>query len=441
MGPTGTGRSKTLTETDEELHPLRRILPDSSDNQDGVLHIGGCSLPELAAVYGTPLYVYDEETLRAQARRVSAAFASSSARVSFAAKACATVAVLRVFREEGLGLDTVSAGEIEAGLRAGFAPAHMHLHGNAKSDEDLARALELDLGAIVVDNLDELRRLESMSLGRSTRARVILRLALSVGAKTHAYLLTSGADTKFGLGHDELQTALSRLGKSSTLRLIGLHAHPGSQISDARVYTAALASLLETVELVKTHGLGVEEAGIGGGWAVPYVPNDPALAPEDLAASLRGLLPNRIRLAVEPGRALVARAGVAVYRVVSVKQRPAGRLVAVDGGMGDNPRPVFYGAGYSAIPVNDPAAAAKGSDRLVGRYCEEGDVLAEGVHLPVVPGDLIAVPTAGAYQLSMASAYNLVPQPAVVLVSRGRARLVTRRASHGELLSRELDGL
>jgi diaminopimelate decarboxylase len=269
----------------------------------------------------------------------------------------------------------------------------------------------------------------------------MLRLALSVGAETHPYLLTSGADTKFGLAPEESRAALSFLAGSASLSLVGLHAHPGSQISDARVYEAVLRCLLETVDTAKAHGLAVEEVSIGGGWAVPYRPEDAELTPEALATALGDSSPDTIRLAVEPGRFLVARAGVAMYRVRSVKERPAGRLVAVDGGMGDNPRPAIYGARYLAMPVRDSELAGPGRDRLVGRYCEEGDVFVKGANVPVAANDLVVVPVSGGYQLSMASTYNLVPQPAVVLVSEGQARLAVRRATRADLLARELEVL
>jgi diaminopimelate decarboxylase len=204
------------------------------------------------------------------------------------------------------------------------------------------------------------------------------------------------------------------------------------------VYRATLHVVRDIAQSAMDSGFELEELCVGGGWAVPYRPGDPELTPEDVADALRTWLPGSLRIAVEPGRALVARAGVAVYRVLSVKHGAGGTIIAVDGGMGDNPRPALYGAEYTALRAIDPLRTATGVARIVGRYCEEGDVLVDSARLSAVPGDLVVVPVSGAYQLSMASGYNLVPMPAVVMVSDGAARLVTRRATLRDLLAREL---
>ena len=417
---------------------LGRVLPNSAEIGGGALRIGGCALPDLAERFGTPLYVYDEETLHAQARRVQSALAFARARVSFAAKACSAIGVLRVFREEGLGLDTVSAGEIEAGLRAGFAPRDLHLHGNAKSAEELNRATELGLGAIVVDGLDELGRLQATAAAQDATVRVMVRVNVSRDVDTHPHLRTSGPTSKFGLSLEGFGAALDALAGSRRLRFVGIHAHPGSQIAEARVYRETLARLNDLARAATDRGPAVEEISIGGGWAVPYGADDPELTPEELARAIGPVVPDGVRLAVEPGRALVARAAIALYRVIAVKGTEGGKLVVVDGGMGDNPRPALYGTRYMALAVADVAPAGEGQDRVVGRYCEEGDVLADGVHLPVTLGDLVAIPVSGAYQLSMASGYNLVPPPAVVLVAGGTAQLIVRRATVGDLLARDV---
>jgi len=418
------------------------ILPDSAAEEAGVLSIGGCRMDALAEHFGTPLYIYDEATLRNVARRVLRAFARVGARVSFASKACSTLGVLRILCEEGLGLDAVSGGELEAALRAGFSPARVHLHGNCKSEAELDAAARLGVHSIVVDNLEELEQLERICARRRVPVRVMLRITLAFEGETHPHLQTSGRRSKFGLFHtsQEEEEAVSRLARSPMLQLVGVHSHLGSQLQDAGLYRRAASQLHTVATSLRARSFPIEEFSVGGGWAVAYRPGDTSLSPESVAGNLQ-LVADRqagIRPAVEPGRALVARAGVAVYRAGSTKQMGTYRVVAVDGGLGDNPRPALYGSRYSAflpLRLNAPIGLAD----IVGRYCESGDVLVRDALLPSISaGDLICIPMSGAYQLSMASSYNLVPQPAVVLVREGHARLLTRRASIDDLFAREM---
>lgn len=422
------------------------LLPDTTTIGEEGLSVGGCLLEELAATHGTPLYVYDEFTLRAAAQRARAAFGALGARISFAAKACGSPAILRIFQQEGLGLDIVSEGELQAGLRAGFRPCDMHLHGNCKSTGELDAAVKLGLHAIVLDGEEEIERLEKICERQGMTIRVMTRVTLPLEAATHPHLQTSGTRSKFGLFHpsEAEQRVWECLSGSRVLQFVGLHAHLGSQISDRSIYGRAAEELCAIAETLTQRGLESEEISVGGGWAVPYAPGDPALSPETVAQVLEPIFLGRplIRPAVEPGRALVARAAVAVYRVGSVKVSGDRRIIAVDGGMGDNPRPALYGARYSVLPATSPFSPSIGPADVAGRYCESGDILVRDALLPrVTAGDLLCVPVSGAYQLSMASAYNLVPQPAAVLVTEGRSRLITRRATVEDLLSREiLDG-
>jgi diaminopimelate decarboxylase len=416
---------------------LQRLLPDSATVERGTLHIAGCEISDLAARYGTPLYIYDEMTLRQQARRVLRAFAPAG-RVSFAAKACSTPGVIRVLGDERLGLDVVSEGEMLAGERAGVPASRMHLHGNCKTDAELRRAVLAGVHAIVLDNREEIERLDAICRDTQRQVRVILRLDPPVSVRTHPSLDTSGFHSKFGFLMDsvEQEEALKRIEGSRLLRLVGLHIHLGSQVADPEVYGAAAAELLRLARTLADRGFALEELSLGGGWATPYRPGDPELLPEQVAA----VLPEQdgIRWAVEPGRALAARAGVAVYRVGAVKWRDGQRLVVVDGGMGDNPRPALYGAGYTALAAEKMEAPRLEPAQVVGRYCESGDILVREAALPDVrAGDLLVVPVSGAYHLSMASAYNLVPPPAAVLVSDSGLAPLTRRATAEELLSRE----
>lgn len=393
----------------------------------GDLEVGGCSLIDLATRFGTPLYVYDRSTLTRCANRVKSAFSPLGARISYASKACELHAVLTTFREQGLGLDVVSLGELHAGLRAGFAATEIHLHGNAKSDDELTAAIEHDLHAVVVDNLEELERLAGLCVDRRRTARVMLRLTVPVEAHTHPHLMTGGLRSKFGLSWDDAVAARDILTHNHRLCLTGLHAHLGSQIADVTVFQRGLTELSDRLDYF---GLRHAELSIGGGWAVPYRPGDPVLSADQVAAALAPTVAchPHVQLAVEPGRAMVARSAVALYRVIAVKGTSTGRLVAVDGGMGDNPRPALYGAQYTAfsLPWGTPDSAEPAD--VVGRYCESGDVLARGVPLPPVErGDLIVLPVAGAYQLAMAGNYNLVPRPAALMVEAGRSRLIRRR--------------
>jgi diaminopimelate decarboxylase len=419
-----------------------RILPDSATFDGDYLSIGGCPIATLAETYGTPLYVYDEATLRNSASRICAAFAPINPRVSYAAKACATIGVLRVLERAGLGLDVVSAGELDAGLRAGFDPDRIHLHGNFKTHAELHLAIRHNIHAVVVDNLDELIELQATCRMVGRRSRVMLRIALNLSAETHPHLRTSGSSSKFGIfqGSADLDAALGRICRDDTLHLIGIHTHLGSQITDPEIYRRAAEALVAAAGLFRQNCPGLQEVSVGGGWAVAYRPEDTTLDPETVATAVAPAFRAEpaIRLAVEPGRALVARAAVSLYRVGPVKKVVKKRIIAVDGGMGDNLRPALYGAEYTALVDGRAFSNPIGVADIVGRYCEAGDVLVREALLPEVSrGDLLCVPVSGAYQVSMVSVYNLVPPPAVVMVANGKATLLTRRATVDDLLARE----
>lgn len=420
---------------------LRDLLPDTAAITKGGLEIGGCNLEDLAAEFGTPLYVYDERTLRSGARQARDAFVSIGARVSFAAKACGTLAVLRVFQSEGLGLDVVSEGEMEAGSRAGFDASRQHLHGNSKSDVELRRAVRSGVHAVVADNAEELERLQAIACTIKSCANVHLRVRLPLEAETHPHLRTAGYRSKFGFALDDLAQVRSRLTHHSHIEVTGVHVHLGSQLRDAAIYGSAARQLIEIAGTLRASGLPVCEVSVGGGWAVAYAPGDTELSPSSVAREIqREFSAERwIRPAVEPGRALVARSAVALYRVRSVKNAAPDRIIAVDGGMGDNPRPALYEARYYAFLPSRIDSPSEGRCDVVGRYCESGDILATSVPMAaVVAGDLVCTPVAGAYQLSMSSNYNLVPRPAAVMVNEGNARRIVRRETVEDLFAREM---
>lgn len=429
-----------------------QIWPDTAEVRAGRLQIGGCDTVALAAEHGTPLYLLDEATIRGAMRAYLAAFAATGAdaRVHYASKALLNTALAQLVAHEGLGLDVVSGAELMIARRAGVPMDRVHLHGNAKTDAELERAVAWGVGAVVADSLDEIERLAGLTDGRDRPQGLLLRVAPNIDAHTHAHIATGGSDSKFGLPLEALGAAVERALASPGLRLIGLHAHIGSQLFDLGELQAAVAVLVEQAAMVRDqHGVALEELSPGGGLGVAYTPDqaagDIAAYARALTATLREACAARglavPRLTVEPGRSIVGRAGVALYGVVGRKFDGSGALqyLHIDGGMADNIRPALYGARYTAMLANKAAAPAGPPVAVAGRYCESGDVLLRDVALPpATPGDTLAVATAGAYTLSMASTYNMVPRPAVLLVGDGRARLIQRRETESDLLARDL---
>lgn len=441
--------------------PHPHLWPETARlDASGRLWIGGCEVEALAREFGTPLYVYDEATIRAQARALRAAFAERypTSAVAYAGKAYLSLALCRLLREEGLELDAVSAGELGMALGAGLSAAAIHLHGNFKPEAELRAALRAGVGRIVVDSLDELERVEALAAALDIRQRVWLRLCPDVRAETHPHDQTGHADSKFGLdiASSAAEEAARRALAAPHVELVGLHAHAGSQLRDPLPAAAVMSVLVEfAARLRERLGIAVAELSPGGGWGVAYLPEDepPDVAryAEAVVGALRvGLARQGLngldglaapRLVVEPGRAIVARAGLALYTAGPRKAVPGGRtFLAVDGGMGDNIRPALYGAGYHAALPARMLAPAHETVCVVGRYCESGDVLVHQVALPhVSPGEVVAVPVSGAYHLAMASGYNLVPRPAVVWVREGMARVVRRRETLEDALRLEAD--
>jgi diaminopimelate decarboxylase len=416
---------------------------------DGHLRLSGLDVASLAREHGTPLYLYDEETIRAQCRAFRRAFEARWPRtaVAYAGKAYLSPALCRILREEGLELDAVSAGEVGVALAADYPPTAIHLHGNFKPDAELAAAIEAGVGRIVVDSLDELARLEELARARRQRVAIWLRLCPDVATETHVYTQTGHADSKFGMAADSLVDAARRALASPWLDLVGLHAHVGSQLLDVAPLARVVTILGEIAADLRDMGADIREISPGGGLGVAYTAEHRAPEVERYADAITGALLEVCgrrdltppRPIVEPGRALVARAGLALYTVGPRKVTPGGViLVAVDGGLGDNPRPALYQARYAAALAERMDEATTETVTVVGRYCESGDVLIEGAPLPRArAGDILAVPVSGAYQLPMASNYNLVSRPAVVFVGDGRARLVRRRETLDDLLRLE----
>jgi len=421
------------------------------------LELGGCDATELVEKFGTPLYVYDETTLREQATRALNALRAHWANTTllYATKAYFAPFLARLYRELGLGLDVTSEGEIVIARRAGFDPNTIYVHGNHKSPEEIRAALAADITHFVVDNLDEIPLLASLAMRHSPSVicHLLIRLSPNIDAHTHRYMTTGVADSKFGLavGSGMAERAAREIAKHENLRLVGLHFHIGSQVFDTDALRAALNVTLDVAtDWRAKFDFELRELNVGGGWGVAYtdaqktldietfIENTTRVLREGLRA--RGLN-ETVKLIAEPGRALIARAGVALYRVGSVKEIPDVRnYVAIDGGMGDNVRPALYGAQYQAFLVNRFDEPAAREYAIAGRYCEQGDVLIERARLPETRvGDLVAIPVAGAYQLPMASNYNLIPRPAVVVAQKGSARLVRRRETLEDMLCCDLN--
>lgn len=420
-------------------------------NQENHLELGGCDATELVREFGTPLYVFDEATLRGQATRVRAAFESrwQDVTILYATKAYFAAFLAQLFKELGLGLDVTSAAEIEIARRAGFSPDAIYVHGNNKTPEEIRTALASRISHLVIDNLDEIPVIAALAQEYKLTPQLLIRLSPNVDAHTHRYMTTGVADSKFGLGiaNGAAEAALTAISRFSQLELVGLHFHIGSQVFDTDSLRGGLSAVLDVASDWQRHfGFRLGELDLGGGWGVAYNESQSSLDVDVFAENTTRVLreglhelgiDSNVKLLVEPGRALVARAGVALYRVGSVKTIPGVRdYVAVDGGMGDNVRPALYGARYSAFLANRFIERATHQYTIAGRYCEQGDLLIEAANLPEPHiGDVIAIPVAGAYQLPMASNYNLIPRPAVVLVNEGKAKLVRRRETIDDLLS------
>ncbi|WP_327381710.1 MULTISPECIES: diaminopimelate decarboxylase [unclassified Streptomyces] len=414
----------------------------------GGLAVGGVPLSEIADRFDTPTYVLDEGEVRGRCRTYRDAFPDAD--VLYAAKAFLSRAMIRWVQEEGLDLDVCSAGELELAVTAGFPPERIVLHGNAKSPQDLAAALRLGVGRIVIDSPSEIARIAA-AVGPSGCQKVMVRVVPGVSAGGHNKIRTGTEDQKFGLSLTDggAQHAVVRILGQPQLELTGLHCHIGSQITEVKPYLVALRRMIGLMARIRdTHGLVLPELDMGGGHGIAYRPGEPALDLTALARRMRTELVDGCaaaglpvpRLAVEPGRAVVGPAGVALYRVLTVKHTGENVFVAVDGGMSDNPRPALYGVRYAPRLVSRHSTAGPRTATVVGRHCEAGDILASDVHLPgdIHPGDLLAVPAAGAYQLSMASGYNLVGRPAVVAVHEGTARLLVRRETLEDYRSRDI---
>jgi diaminopimelate decarboxylase len=423
---------------------------NAGKNADGALEVGGVDLRELVAEHGSPAYVLDEADFRSRARAFKEAFRDFD--VYYAGKAFICTTVVRWLMEEGLNLDICSGGELAVALRAGADPSRLGFHGNNKSEQELARALDAGVGRIIVDSQDEISRLIRLAAERDVVAPVMVRVTAGVEAHTHEYIATAHEDQKFGFSitSGAAFEAVARINEAPELRLLGLHSHIGSQIFDSSGFEVAARRLIALHARVSDE-LGVEmpELDLGGGFGIAYTTQDDPSDPAQLATELGKIVEHECRardiaiprLSIEPGRAIVGPAVCTVYSVGTVKQvdLDAGAertYVSVDGGMSDNIRTALYDADYSCTLANRRSAAEPTLARVVGKHCESGDIVVKDEFLPsdVAPGDLVAVPATGAYCRSMASNYNHVPRPPVIAVRDGQARVIVRRETEDDLL-------
>ncbi|AXH88878.1 MULTISPECIES: diaminopimelate decarboxylase [Micromonospora] len=413
----------------------------------GALTVAGLDVRDLAAEYGTPAYVLDEDDLRERCREFRAAFPDAD--VYYAGKAFLCRAVVRMIAEEGMFLDVCTGGELATALSAGMPPERIGFHGNNKSVAELTRAVDAGVGRIIVDSFTEIDRLSELARERGVRPKVLVRVTVGVEAHTHEFIATAHEDQKFGfsLAGGAAAAAAFKILDEDVLELRGLHSHIGSQIFDASGFEVSARRVLALQSQIRdARGVELPELDLGGGFGIAYTTQDDPASPHDLAKRLRKIVDGECaaenlavpHLSVEPGRAIVGPAVFTLYQAGTVKDVDGLRTyVSVDGGMSDNIRTALYDASYSATLANRTSTAQPMLARVVGKHCESGDIVVKDEFLPadVQPGDLVAVPGTGAYCRSMASNYNHVPRPPVVAVREGRARLIVRRETEDDLLA------
>ena len=454
-----SGSAFTMTASpaqDSPRHPLEGslIAPTTFSVHSDRVSIGGVWLDELAKTYGTPLYIVDGTTLRQAARDYKETLEQAykgKHLVVYACKANMNMGLVKLLESEGFGLDVVSAGELNTALKAGFPLERIIMNGNNKSSQDIAMALEANINRILVDNASELEVIAEQARRLETKAKILLRVTPGLECHTHDYIKTGQNDSKFGFSLEQLSAIIHTIQNDyqDTLELKGLQAHIGSQIFELQAYEDLVKILLNIVYNVKqAYGLELEDLDVGGGLGIAYTDaDDPRPIPtlvqqvaetlEHYANKLELPLP---RLMMEPGRSLIARAGVTLYSVGSRKDLEGyPSYIAVDGGMGDNIRPALYQAEYTAMVANKPMAAPEETVRLVGKYCESGDILLKAFETPKLErGDLVMLFSTGGYNASMASNYNRFPRPAMVLVEEGKSALLMKRESLDDLLLQDM---
>ena len=419
------------------------IKPITTERK-GNLHIGGCNLVDLAQKYGTPLYVIDEATIRKTCQEYTEAFKNyPNIKFMYASKALCSLAITKILNDEGFGFDTVSGGEIYTVYKAGIDMSHVLFNGNNKTRKELELALDLKVGRFSVDNFYEAELLNKIALEKGIDVDILLRITPGIECHTHDYIQTGQIDSKFGFDMQQIDTIVELIiTKYKNLKLKGLHAHIGSQIFELQSFTDEVEILIRELEnLNNKFNIELSELNIGGGLGVKYTAEDNPPSILELADAIGKSLneySNKITIYLEPGRSVISTAGVTLYTIGSNKTTSEGKkYVAVDGGMADNPRPSMYQAKYTAEVANNNENETE-LVTIAGRYCESGDILIENIELPKLnAGDILCVYNTGSYNYSMASNYNRVEKPAMVLVNSAQSDMIVSRESLEDLIARE----
>jgi diaminopimelate decarboxylase len=431
------------------VSPNQELLPLTTRvNHNDVLEIGGCDIKTLVEQFGSPLYILDEETLRTACRQYRDTFKKfykGESQVLYASKAWNCLAVCAIVASEGLGIDVVSGGELYTALAAGMSPNKIYLHGNNKSRDELILAIESGC-TIVVDNWYELHTLVELATTDS-KIRLMLRLTPGIECHTHEYIRTGHLDSKFGFDPNDLNEVFAFVSQQPSLNCVGVHAHIGSQIFERQPHRDLGAVMVQWLRDAKKYNLELTELNVGGGLGIKYTESDDPPSIEEWSKAICEVVQETCaaenlplpKLLCEPGRSLIATAGVTAYTVGSAKVVPEIRTyVTIDGGMSDNPRPITYESEYRAVVANKMSAALTQTVTLAGKHCESGDILIKNAQLPATePGDIIVVMATGAYNYSMASNYNRLPRPAAVLVANGEANLILRRETYQDIIRQD----
>ncbi|MAW64523.1 MAG: diaminopimelate decarboxylase [Acidobacteria bacterium] len=427
----------------------QNVFPDTAEvDSQGQLVLGGCKAADLADEYGTPVYVLDETTLRARCRSFIDEFRKlySATNVSYACKAYINPALVKMFHEEGMGFDVVSGGELATAISAQIPMDEVYFHGNNKTPQELSEALGNSIGWVVVDSFHEIQLLDQLAGEASKSQDILIRVSPGVDPHTHVYTTTGTLDSKFGFsiqtGHAAEAVRMGLAAKNLNLR--GLHFHLGSPVFELEPYRVATDLVLRFAAEFREEGLEMQRFSPGGGFAIGYTNGDEPPPVSAYAEAIVSTMTDTCKdlgmeppsLVIEPGRAIIGPAGVALYRIGAIKDVPGVRkFVSVDGGMGDNIRPALYQAEYEVVAATKANLEPTEKVTIAGKYCESGDLLASDIMLPSLEsGDLLAIPAAGAYCPSMASNYNMNPRPPMILVKDGNSRLIRRRESYQDMM-------
>ena len=423
-------------------------------NEVGHLEIGGCDTVELVKKYGTPLYVMDEMIIRNNCRMYKNAidrYYDGNGLVLYASKAFCTVAVCKIMEQEGLGLDVVSGGELYTAIKAGFPMEKVYFHGNNKTIEEIEMGIEHNVGCFVVDNETELFNIEKTASEKGKKVKILLRVKPGIDAHTHDFIKTGQIDSKFGvaLENGEAHRIVEKAAKMKNIELAGVHCHIGSQIFELEPFELAAEIMLSFIAEVRDKfGIRMYELNLGGGFGIKYTEKDAPLEYEKFVESVSKVVKRicseknlgKIFILMEPGRSIVAPAGITLYRVGSVKEiKGIRKYIAIDGGMSDNPRYALYNAEYTALLANKPDKPKTEVVTIAGKCCESGDLIAKDIKMPAAePGDIVAVLATGAYNYSMAMNYNRIGKPPVVLVRNGKDRLIVKRETYEDIIRNDL---